>query len=72
MVRKQVAEEEDLFLDDIGAGAPSCPEGASQERSACGDDEPSATPGNEKPKAQRARKQFNTARLDTGINTDDE
>ena len=49
-IRKQIAEEEDLFLDD----------------------EPSTTTGNEKPKAQMAKKQFDTARLDVGINTDDE
>ena len=71
-VRKQIAEEEDLFFEDFGAGAPSCPEGATQERSACGDDEPSATTGNEKPKAQVAKKPFDTARLDVDINTDDE
>ena len=49
MVRKQVVEEEDLFLDD----------------------EPSTTTGNEKPKAQMAKKQFDTSHLDVGINTDD-
>ena len=49
-VRKQIAEEEDLFLDD----------------------EPSTTTGNEKPKAQVAKKPFDTARLDVDINTDDE
>ena len=49
-VRTQIAEEEDLFLDD----------------------EPSATTGNEKPKAQVAKKPFDTARLDVGINADDE
>ena len=49
-VRKQVVEEEDLFLDD----------------------EPSTTTGNEKPKAQIAKKPFDTSRLDVDINTDDE
>ena len=48
-VRKELAEEEDLFIDD-------CPEGA--------------TTG--KPKAKKAKKQFNTARLDTGITHDEE
>ena len=36
------------------------------------DDEPSATTGNEKPKAQVAKKPFDTSRLDVGINADDE
>jgi hypothetical protein len=49
-VRKQIAEEEDLFLDD----------------------EPSATTGNEKPKAQMTKKPFDTSRLDVDINADDE
>ena len=49
-VRKQIAEEEDLFLDD----------------------EPSATTGNEKSKAQVAKKPFDTSRLDVDINADDE
>ena len=53
-VRKQVAEEEDLILDDE-------PVPATADALATG-----------KPKAKKAKKQLNTARLDTGINTDDE
>ena len=59
-VRKQVVEEEDLFLDDE-------PEpGASQI--------PNTGICDEKPKAKKARakKPFDTARLDVGRNTDDE
>ena len=36
------------------------------------DDEPSATTGNEKPKAQMTKKPFDTSRLDVDINADDE
>ena len=55
-VRKQVVEEEDLFLDDeAGTAATESP-----------------AMGNEKPKTTRANKHFNTTRLDIGIKRDED
>ncbi len=62
-VRKQVVKEEDLFLDDEAGTATT---------EAPGTTEAPATGKPNKAKKARAKKQINTARLDAGINTDDE
>ena len=60
-VKKRLAEEEDLFLDDEVAPTATASEAPVAQQPATG-----------KPKTKKAKKRINTALLDAGVNFDDD